>query len=474
MHLLQLNEDDSFSHVDYIDPIPPYAILSHTWGEDKDEVTYKDILDGLGAYQSKPGYQKLKFCAKQAANDKLAYFWVDTCCIDKTSSSELMEAINSMFHWYQDASRCYVYMADVSKCNTEGSPDNLSHLGSEWYSEFQSSRWFTRGWTLQELLAPRSVEFFSAGGNKLGTKESLQRIIHERTTIPLGALQGEPLSSFSIEQRFSWAAQRSTKREEDAVYSLLGIFDVHMPLIYGERRVKAWRRLLSKIVKYEDRQTQLLHDAIKFDQVFVVRQLVKDQASIDVKDKSGYTPLYWAVEFEREAITNLFLEMGADLNLPVMGTMTTFWLAVYRLRVNMITVMVRHKTLRDSQPINSRCALLWASLNGDVERVRRLIDDGVDLNTREDWVDSPLVLAVIGGHSEVTRLLLEEGAEGDIPNRNGRTPLWLAARFGHTSVVKVLLEAGVNAFSRDEWSESPLFWAREGGHKDIVEILSKQ
>src|SRR5947207_2310346 len=120
----------------------------------------------------------------------------------------------------------------------------LSHT---WESAFRGSRWFTRGWTLQELLAPVSVEFFSREATRLGDKQSLEQQIHEITGIPVSALQGRPLSDFTVDERMFWAAKRETKREEDKAYALLGIFDVHMPLIYGEGMKNARRRLLNEI-----------------------------------------------------------------------------------------------------------------------------------------------------------------------------------------------------------------------------------
>lgn len=235
MRLLRLEDDGGFSLAEYIGRnIPPYAILSHTWGADHDEVTLEDLVAGTG--KNKAGYQKLVFCGKQAAKDNLQWFWVDTCSIDKSSSAELSEAINSMFRWYHKATRCYVYLSDVS---TSGFATNdLS---------FQKSRWFTRGWTLQELIAPTSVEFFSAEGERLGDKISLAREIAEITGISIQALQGRPLGQFSVDERMSWAERRETKREEDIAYSLLGIFDIHMPLIYGEGRDRALFRLQKEI-----------------------------------------------------------------------------------------------------------------------------------------------------------------------------------------------------------------------------------
>jgi hypothetical protein len=144
MRLLEGNNDGGFSLTkDFLDNIPCYAILSHTWGADTEEVTFRDLVDGMG--KSKTGYDKIRFCGEQARRDGLRYFWVDTCCIDKSSSAELAEAINSMFRWYRDAAKCYVNLSDVSigDCDQSG---QLSQF--QYGSAFQGSRWFTRGWTL--------------------------------------------------------------------------------------------------------------------------------------------------------------------------------------------------------------------------------------------------------------------------------------------------------------------------------------
>ena len=216
--------------------VPAYAILSHTWG--KEEVLHEDIQ--VGADMSKTGWRKIQFCAKQAAADGLEYFWVDTCCIDKRNAVELGAAINSMFLWYQSAARCYVYLPDVSKPG--GADDQRA-----WEEAFRKSRWFTRGWTLQELIAPRLVEFFSSEGDRLGNKLSLVSEIHAITGIAKRALEGDALSNFSIKERRSWAERRITTVEEDAVYCLLGIFDVSMVPNYGEGRDRAFRRLEDEI-----------------------------------------------------------------------------------------------------------------------------------------------------------------------------------------------------------------------------------
>ncbi|PMD58686.1 uncharacterized protein K444DRAFT_489428, partial [Hyaloscypha bicolor E] len=238
MRLLKLNDNGELSLVKRTgDQAQKYAILSHTWGPDGDEVSYEDLINGTG--KNKPGLDKLRFCAKQADLDGLNYVWIDTCCINKADFTELSGAINSMFRWYQEAVLCYVYLSDV--------PDPEDH--SSTVESFSASRWFKRGWTLQELIAPSKVHFFSHKGQFLGSKVSRAQDIHHITGIPLKILQGESLAQFSIDERFSWAQTRQTTVEEDTAYCLLGIFDIHMTLIYGEGRRKALDRLQRKIRK---------------------------------------------------------------------------------------------------------------------------------------------------------------------------------------------------------------------------------
>ena len=267
MRLLRLEDGDRFSLVEFFGGnIPQYAILSHTWGAGDEEVTFRDLTEGIG--ESKAGCRKLTFCGKQAAKDNLQYFWVDTCCIDKASSAELSEAINSMFRWYQNAARCYVYLADVSVSDSV-EDDECSR---RWKTAFKKSKWFTRGWTLQELIAPASVEFFSKEEQRLGDKQLLEQILHEITRIPIQALRGSPLFRFSVDERMSWAANRQTKREEDGAYSLLGIFDIHMPLLYGEGQKKA----LARLQKHIEEPIRMLLDSLRFDQINARQMTIKN------------------------------------------------------------------------------------------------------------------------------------------------------------------------------------------------------
>ena len=253
MRLLKYTDDGEFSLIEVFEGDIPrrYAILSHRW--EAEEVTLKDLIDGTG--KNTAGYGKIHFCGEQARRDGLQYFWVDTCCIDRSNAVELAEAINSMFRWYQDASRCYVYLSDVSKL-----PSNPVDKSVElWETAFRKSKWFTRGWTLQELIAPTSVEFFSKEGELLGNKTSLEQQICSVTGIPLKALRGGSLSDFSITERMTWAATRETTRKEDIAYSLLGIFNVSMSLIYGEGREKALKRLREEIERASKGRSSTLY-----------------------------------------------------------------------------------------------------------------------------------------------------------------------------------------------------------------------
>jgi WD40 repeat protein len=243
MRLLYYTSGGELSWTDDLvgdDNIPPYAILSHTWDEGQ-EVTFDDLKKNLG--RDKTGYSKIEFCALQAKRDGLHHFWIDSCCIDKSNNVELSEAIISMFRWYQNAKRCYVYLSDVSSCASE--EDGETTLRRK--PVIAKSKWFTRGWTLQELIAPASVEFFSKEGERLGDKTTLKQTLHEITGIAVQALEGSPMTSFTVDERMLWAKGRNTRREEDKAYSLQGIFDVMMPPLYGEGQKNAWYRLQKEI-----------------------------------------------------------------------------------------------------------------------------------------------------------------------------------------------------------------------------------
>ncbi|KAF1967249.1 HET-domain-containing protein, partial [Bimuria novae-zelandiae CBS 107.79] len=281
MRLLKLSGNGEISFTKNIldeNKIPRYAILSHTWQEDQ-EVTFDEFSNDES--KSKAGYDKLRFCAEQAKFDGLEYFWVDTCCINKADAVEVQDAINSMFRWYQKASQCYVYLADVSIKKREADYENFQYT---WEPSFRQSRWFTRGWTLQELLAPHSVKFFSKEGTRLGDKKSLERQIHEITGIPRRVLQGAPLHDFSKEHRLSWSEGRHTTRKEDRAYSMLGIFGIFMVPNYGEGEENALRRLHKEIMEsaggrvlsLDNDQRRILLDSLRFDQIDARQMTIKN------------------------------------------------------------------------------------------------------------------------------------------------------------------------------------------------------
>ncbi|TGJ86423.1 hypothetical protein E0Z10_g2393 [Xylaria hypoxylon] len=227
--------------------VPEYAILSHTWGED--EITLQDLqkINGnipttnneVNRLRNSEGFTKITECCKQALKDELQWVWVDTCCIDKTNSVELSKAINSMFQWYQGSQVCYAVLTDV--------PDDDPVENSD--SRFRASRWFTRGWTLQELLAPSIVIFYGQGWTKLGDRKSLVEVISAIAKIPTRCLSDNQYRQEAcIAQKMSWASNRETTRTEDIAYCLLGLFGVNMPLLYGEG-TKAFLRLQEELAR---------------------------------------------------------------------------------------------------------------------------------------------------------------------------------------------------------------------------------
>ncbi|KAF2022866.1 HET-domain-containing protein, partial [Setomelanomma holmii] len=248
MRLLQYSERDELSIHSFDDngDIPRYAILSHTWGADGDEVTFADLQAGDG--KTKPGYEKILFCRRQARQDGLKHFWIDTCCINKNDKAELAFAIRSMFCWYRNAARCYAYLSDVSKRKRKAC-DRDTELS--WEPALRSSRWFTRGWTLQELIAPAIVEFFSQEGESLGSKTSLRAMIREITSIPSEVLNGAPLSGYNVNERLRWAEGRMTERDEDRAYCLQGILNIELAPVYGEGEAGAFDRLKRELYKLE-------------------------------------------------------------------------------------------------------------------------------------------------------------------------------------------------------------------------------
>lgn len=274
MRLLNANTHKLESYDDEETVPGGYAILSHTWGSEDQEISFEDFKEfrlRLGPSSSTfspssdeiraardtlpdsklPGWAKIDGTCDKALEYGYTYVWIDTFCIDKSSSAELQESINSMFRWYEKASVCFAYLSDVF------SPDDAEEAGSE----FRASKWFTRGWTLQELLAPSSLEFFDSSWSRIGVKSDLSIVIQEVTGINSQYIIGFPMASgqsvyqclsrASVAERMSWASRRRTTRPEDLAYCLLGIFDIHIPMLYGEG-LHAFKRLQEEIMKVTD------------------------------------------------------------------------------------------------------------------------------------------------------------------------------------------------------------------------------
>lgn len=230
-----------------------YAVLSHTWGSE--ELLFDDVCDAdklrEARWKQTKGFRKVSTACEIALKQGLTYLWVDTCCIDKRSSAELSEALNSMFAWYRDAAVCFAFLADVAL-----HPDGVAE-------GFESSRWFSRGWTLQELLAPDDVEFFTRDWVLLGTRGSLSARVSRITGIGENLLRGRSrnvaglLRQENVATRMGWAAHRETRRVEDMAYCLMGIFGVNMPILYGEGG-RAFLRLQEEILKTSQDQSMLI------------------------------------------------------------------------------------------------------------------------------------------------------------------------------------------------------------------------
>ncbi|PIL35327.1 hypothetical protein GSI_02052 [Ganoderma sinense ZZ0214-1] len=236
---------------------PPVSPNSSNQGEVRRQLSYAtpkltSPVDIGVPFQPIPGFwhdgrlsSKIRRACEIARLHGYDYCWIDSCCIDKTSSSELSEAINSMYSWYGRAAICYAFLADVPPGDI---PDSYE-------SVFRKSRWWTRGWTLQELIAPRRLVFLSSDWQTLGSKSSMAGLVEQIARIDRKILTNQlSLDKMSVARRMSWAADRVTTRVEDRAYSLLGIFDLNMPTLYGEGE-RAFRRLQEEILRRIPDQT---------------------------------------------------------------------------------------------------------------------------------------------------------------------------------------------------------------------------
>jgi ankyrin repeat protein len=493
------------------DGIPPYAILSHTWGADAEEVTFEDLTNGTG--KDKPGYKKIRFCAEQAKSDDLQYFWIDTCCIDKRSSTELSEAINSMYRWYQVANVCYAYLADVPS-----------------KTKFTGSRWFSRGWTLQELLAPSEMIFFDEEWKILGTRANLQQSVSGCTGIPEGILAGsDDLETISIAQRMSWAAKRETKRLEDRAYCLMGIFGINMPLLYGEGE-RAFLRLQEEIMKISDDHSLFAwrssdnrggllatsaasfmgsHNIVQsnpFDTfnspltmssrgVYLeVRFMGKGRpglglAILHCKERGGedkliaiyVRDLFLTMEKFSRVWSEKFETFDRRKFRPSQYPMRRICIQTGRLISknawngdNITPELYPDETLKNLMSFGEPKSLLRAAGRGLEEVVWLLLTrSDIEANFEDEDGRTALTHAVRGGHMTVVRMLLARSdVKTDLKDKDGLTPLWWAARVENEALVKVLLTSGkIDADSHDNYSRTLLSWAAGEGHKAIVNML---
>ena len=237
------------------DEATEYVVLSHRWIEQ--EVDYNEVVklarmdeEERTQVRQRDGYQKIVQSCEQAKKDGYKWLWVDTCCIDKRSSAELSEAINSMYRWYKNSRICYAYLHDVHGSSFPSADDNERYHKSNGWPE-----WFSRGWTLQEMIAPWNLQFFNKDWYPIGDKRTLSPILEAVTGVPQGILKGGLSSNRPcVAQIMSWAANRTTTRVEDRAYSLMGLLDVNMPMLYGEGK-KAFHRLQLEIIRTSDDQS---------------------------------------------------------------------------------------------------------------------------------------------------------------------------------------------------------------------------
>jgi Heterokaryon incompatibility protein (HET) len=297
--------------------VPPYAILSHTWGED--EVTFRDMRKDREAAKTKAGYTKVQKCCQKALLDGHQYIWIDTCCIDKRSSAELSEAINSMYRWYSESLVCYAYLEDVLG-------DGLSTIEID--EALSSSRWFTRGWTLQELTAPCYIQFLARDWTIIGVKlttgfsylgvaiqpptakinvEIFREKLTDITGVPARVLSGAlDIQLVPTARKMAWAAKRVTTREEDLAYALIGLFGVSMPILYGEGLEKAFRRLQLEIIQTNTDQSIFAWRAERRSSGLLA------ESPRDFAD-SGLDFVWRTTTLQPYSMTNL----GLALNLPI-------------------------------------------------------------------------------------------------------------------------------------------------------------
>jgi len=512
MRLLQIHESGTFSLVEkFGDNIPPYAILSHTWGTPNEEVSFRDMQTGSG--ENKRGYRKLLFCGKQAADDGLRYFWVDTCCIDKTSSAELSEAINSMYMWYGAAEVCYAYLADV--------PSNCT---------FQNSRWFERGWTLQELIAPTEVIFFDEKWEPLGTRLELSKSVQGCTGIPERVfLESTSLDSFSVAQKMSWAANRATTRVEDRAYCLMGIFGINMPLIYGEGE-NAFIRLQEEVMRTSDDHSLFAWSSQDGRGGCLATTPLSFRDCASVVQTNHLDTLYDPPALSSRGVQIELRFMGcgpgrrglAILNCCEQGSaekpfaiyvqdLSRSLMRIERICRDTLTIPIRNIDpsrysvrklhIRTGRPNGQKAdqrifdrlssqewqggSTFWTRIDTpqalfkaldlatEVDVWLLLTRPGVRINMQDETGQTALSYAASKGYEGAVRMLLaQRDIEVNLADNLGQTPLLCAAKAVMTATVSLLLDdIRTERSKKDAEGRTPLSWAAAHGHDAVVELL---
>jgi hypothetical protein len=407
--------------------------------------------------KKKSEYEKVRNTCDIAAAHGFNYVWIDTCCIDKTSSAELSEAINSMYRWYQDSGVCYAYLADV--------PLNaVDHRTGAISPEFSKSRWFTRGWTLQELIAPSTVIILDQKWQEIGTKLSLQRMISKITGIPTNILLEGDLEGASVAQRMSWASKRKTTKVEDLAYCLMGMFGINMPLLYGEGE-RAFTRLQEEIMKVSDDYSLFAWKSSEKHSGLLAASPAAFFNSSEILPFNPSSTLSGAITVNNKGIhlKLYFRTVFQDVGLAILPcTKNGEEVAIYLTAISE-TKEYFVRTLSDKLKLLKKnfCKSEYCKKSICVQQERRIRKN-----------QSSLLRAAAKGHEEVVKLLLKKDAELETKDEGyGRTPLLYAARNGHESVVKLLLEKGAKQETKDKDGQTPLSCAARNKHKAVVKLL---
>ncbi|KAK4466266.1 ankyrin repeat-containing domain protein [Cladorrhinum samala] len=484
---------------------PLYAILSHRW--EADEVSLQDMIERTAA--RKAGYAKVLKACSIAASHGLKYIWIDTCCIDKISSAELSEAINSMYRWYQESAICYAFLSDVELNQSAGQDASLDAR----YPTFRETCWLTRGWTLQELIAPSVVIFLDSAWKEIGTKTSLSKLLSDLTRIPQAVLVGDasPLTTSSA-QRFSWASRRKTTRPEDIAYCLMGLFNVNMPILYGEGGQRAFVRLQEQIIKVSDDHTIFAWEwptsRCGFSRAPNGGLLASHPSAFD----SCQDMTMWDLGSTRNTLSYVISTSNKGIHLKVNFIPGKHWkdvhiavlpcqrtanraewvgiplrsmsseleyftraeshplivqpLNVFEFEYRPADICIRH----GSQSDRKQPAIVKAIESGDVSLAQMLLFLEVKHGSMK-YAEKALLAAADAGYSSVVEFLVASGANIETTNATGCTPLLLAAIAGHASVVDSLIDRGalVNARNRD--GQTALMAAAEEGHDSVIRVL---